>query len=150
MAGMAMRSICTPLRVVEAQALITPVSEVTAPVSAVIGSSITIAETFSPASVSEGVSPAGRRPFAGVKGPATKLLKPTRSKKNGSSRWPAKTLIPPASVMIGAAAVPLVLPGVTLPVIGSPRPFTVNVSPEKVTVTVASATRSPVLSTWML
>ena len=150
MAGIAIRSTCVPPRVVEAQAPITPVFEVAAPVSAVIGNSMTIEETFVPANVSDGVSPAGRRPLAGTKGPLTKFTKPTKSMKNGSSRCPTKTLIPPASVTMGAFGVEPLEGSVTAPVIGSPRPVTVKVPPTTVTDTVASATRSPVLSTWML
>ena len=151
MAGIAMRSTRDPAREVVAQALITPVSEVASPVRAVMGNSITMAEMLVPAKVSLGVSPAGRRPFAGTNGPAAKLLNPTRSKKKGSSRWPANTLNGPVVVMIGAGAVAATEGGVTGPVMGSPRPVIVNVigSPEKVKLTVASATRSPVLSTWM-
>ena len=149
-AGIAIRSTCVPPREVEAQARITPLLESAPPVRATIGSSSTIEETFVPANVSEGVSPAGRSPLAGTNGPLTKFTKPTKSMKNGSSRCPAKARMPPASAMIGAFAVALPEGCVTLPVIGSPRPLTVNVLPENVNVAVASATRSPLLSTSML
>jgi len=92
-----MRSTRSPPRDVVAQARITLVSLVSAPVSATIGASITIAETFVPASASDGVSPSPRRPFTGTSGSATMLRKLPRSKKKGSSRGTAKTRIPPAA-----------------------------------------------------
>src|SRR5216117_2717045 len=89
-------------------------------VMALIGNSITMYETLVPLNVSEGWSGELQSPAVGTYGAALNFLKHVRSKKKASSRWPAKLLMPPWSLIFGAGAAGSTESGVTSPVIAPP------------------------------
>src|SRR3989442_2761649 len=89
-------------------------------VIAAIGNSIAMYDTLVPLKVSAGTSGDWQSPAVGTYGAALNFLKQVRSKKNASSRCPAKVLIPPCSLINGSGGVGSIDGGVTSPVIAPP------------------------------